>query len=176
LKSKKGTKRAQDFEVEDLLEAKSEEVEKDIMENSFDDQMSRYYQQQFNETPQSSPIRNAMVSQNMTSILDRNNFSGRKSVMLMGVIARETGADLNSNLASTSTLERLKNRVEIPTAIREKVSIWEAEILVVHWDGKKLANSTDPDDFKRKVERHAVVVSGCTPKILKVKNANLKIF
>jgi hypothetical protein len=60
------------------------------MENSFDDQMSRYYQQQFNEPPQSSPIRKAMVSQNVTFILDSNNFLGRKSVMLMGVIARET--------------------------------------------------------------------------------------
>jgi hypothetical protein len=118
------------------------------------------------------------MSQNVTSILDINNFSGRKSVMLIGVIARETGADLNSNIVSRSTLERhrKKNRVEIATAIREKVSRRETEILVVHWDGKILANSTDPDDFKRKVERHSVVVSGCTPKILKIKTANLKIF
>jgi hypothetical protein len=34
-----------------------------------------------------------------------------------------------------------------------------------------LANNTDPDDFNRKVERHGVVVSGCTPKILKIKTA-----
>jgi hypothetical protein len=32
LKSKKGTKRAQDFEVEDLQEAESEEFEREIME------------------------------------------------------------------------------------------------------------------------------------------------
>jgi hypothetical protein len=81
LKSKKGTKRAQDYELEDLQEAESEEVERDIK---------------------------TKMSQNVTSILDRNNFSGRKSVMLMGVIARETGADLNSNIVSRSTLERHK--------------------------------------------------------------------
>jgi hypothetical protein len=78
-------------------------------------------------------------------------------------VAVEMFENVDASLVSRSTLERhgKKNRCDIAASIRAEVAKWEDVVLVVHWDGKMLIKSTNPKDLKSKVERHAIVVTGC---------------
>ena len=61
---------------------------------------------------------------------------------------------------STIHHKRSQHRSEITSSIHADFSLVDKQQLVVHWDGKIMADTTNKEDPKSKVDRLAVVVTG----------------
>lgn len=117
-----------------------------------------------------------MKSPDVFSTLDRIQLSSPKFTMLCASMARASDINLDECVISTSTVARRRatHRGLITTIIKDEFSSTVKSGLVVHWDGKKLKDSTNVDkNFRNKlVERIAVVVTGIeTEKIVTVARA-----
>ena len=69
---------------------------------------------------------------------------------------------LDDGLLSHSTIHRKRSqhRSEITSCIHADFSLVDKQQLVVHWDGKIMADATNKEDPKSKVDGLAVVVTG----------------
>jgi hypothetical protein len=136
--SKQGVKRTRYTEEENEMQTSEDECD-DHNDNSFNAGLSRFHKKALNEVP-TSKFRTAIISPNVTSILDRNSMSGRESIMFLGAVAVEMDEDIDASLVSRTTLERhrKKNRSEITSSIKAEVAQWGDVPLVVHWDEKML--------------------------------------
>lgn len=109
-------------------------------------------------------IHKIINSPGVSSALDRTNISVPKFTILCAAIAGAVGEDLNDCTLSTSTCRRRRkvHRDRIVTVIKDDFITSSKSNLVLHWDGKKLRDTTNDDVALRrhKVERLAVVVSG----------------
>jgi hypothetical protein len=138
------------------------------------------------QQPQTSDVPNfqeALDSENTTSNLDRSFTSSRKATKMFGTFVQNCGANLKSLAFSHSTVHR--RRIENREKICERVSKCFGKkaplifsflkifnefnekcgdvILSVHWDGKKMSDTTNCFTKELKAfecERMAVLVSG----------------
>lgn len=118
----------------------------------------------------------AMKSADVFSTLDRIQLSSPKFTMLCASMARVNEVNLDDCVMSSSTVQRRREtkREAIASIIKDEFSSTVTSGLVVHWDGKKLKDTTNENkNFRSKlVERIAVVVSGIdTQKIVTVARA-----
>lgn len=109
-------------------------------------------------------VENSMKSADVFSTLDRIGLSNTKFTMLCASMARASDINLEDCVLSSDTVRRRRivNRGNITTIIKDEFSSTNKSALVVHWDGKKLKDTTNEDKkFRNKlVERLAVVVEG----------------
>ena len=56
--------------------------------------------------------------------------------------------------------KRSQHRSQITISIHANFSLVDKQQLIVHWDGKIMADTTNKEDLKSKVDRLAVVVTG----------------
>jgi len=56
--------------------------------------------------------------------------------------------------------KRSQHRSQITSSIHAYFSLVDKQQLIVHWDGKIMADTTNKEDPKSKVDRLAVVVTG----------------
>lgn len=100
----------------------------------------------------------------MSSVLDRTGISAPKFTLLCAAMAGAVGENIMESTLSTSTCYRRRkiHRDMIVTIIKDDFISSSKSNLVLHWDGKKLQDTTNDDIAlsKKKVERLAVVVSG----------------
>lgn len=100
----------------------------------------------------------------MYSALDRTFTSTSKFTILCAAIAVAVDENLNDRVLSESTVDRRRifYRDRIVTVIKNEFLSTVKSPLVIHWDGKKLKDTTNDDLALRnkKVERMAVVASG----------------
>lgn len=121
-------------------------------------------------------VEKVMKSPDVYSTLDRIQLSSPKFTMLCASMARANDINLNDCVLSTSTVARRRaaQRELITTIIKDEFSSTVKSGLVVHWDGKKLKDTTNKDKHLRSklVERIAVVVEGNdTEKIVTIAKA-----
>jgi len=97
----------------------------------------------------------------VSSVMDRLNLTDNQGVMMIGAIADTIGVDVFEGTISRSTVRRYreKNRKAHAAMIKEDCN-WKNTPLVIHWDGKKLPNTTNISDPKSRIERHGVTVTG----------------
>jgi hypothetical protein len=109
----------------------------------------------------SNHLKKIIESPAVTSVMDRMNISDRVGIMMIGTVASAMGENLSNGTLSRSALRRHreKNRNLITENIRSNED-WKIGPLIIHWDGKKLPNSTNSRDPKNKIERHGVTVTG----------------
>lgn len=109
-------------------------------------------------------IHKIINSPDVSSTLDRTGISAPQFTMLCAAIAGAVNEDLSQCTLSTSTCYRRRkyHRSQIVSIIKDNFISTLTSNLVLHWDGKKLLDSTNDDITLRskKVERLAVVVSG----------------
>lgn len=109
-------------------------------------------------------IEQSMASADVFSTLERIQLSSPKFTMLCASMARASQINLEECVLSASTVARRKvsHRNTITTIVKDEFSSTIKSGLVVHWDGKKLKDTTNEDKkFRNKlVERIAVVVAG----------------
>lgn len=101
----------------------------------------------------------------VTSALDRVGLPDDQFRLIMGPIASVMKADSTKTRLSRSTIKRKwnVNRKGVAETIKERfVSESALTNFIVHWDGKLLSDSTNPNFAlkKRKTDRIAVAVSG----------------
>jgi len=116
----------------------------DKNDSCFEESLPRHYKKNMNEF--------SMISPNEGSILDKTKLSSRESMMFLEVVANEMGEDINTGIVSRATLEC--HRKKDHYFQNNQMSQCDFP-LVVHWDGKLLMKT-----IKKKVERHAIVVTG----------------
>lgn len=143
------------------------EISNNTDDPDFETSLSKYQRSKFSITPAADEpgvIQKIINSPDVSSVLDRIGLSPPKFMLLCTAIAGEIGEDLNSCVLSTSTCYRRRksHRNEIVTTIKDEFISTLTSNLVVHWDGKKLPDSTNDDIAlrKKKVERLAIVVTG----------------
>lgn len=137
----------------------------------------RYTRNQNFQSPKSPNfIEQSMASADVFSTLERIQLSSPKFTMLCASMARASKINLEECVLLTSTVARRKvsHRDTITTIVKDGFSSTIKSGLVVHFDGKKLKDTTNEDKkFRNKlVERIAVVVAGIdTEKIVTVAKA-----
>lgn len=110
-------------------------------------------------------ITNGIIdSPDVLSALDRTSIINNEFLFVAAAIGKECGEDLRKCTLSASSLHRRRNenRARVAKTVREEFTSGTNGGLVVHWDGKKMADTTDPNRelSKQKADRCAVVVSG----------------
>lgn len=148
----------------------SDEENADFTNNNdsdFEMSLSKYQKSKFATESISKPtsvIEKIINSPDVSSVLDRTNISTPKFTLLCAAIAGAVNENLNECTLSTSTIYRRRqiHRDRIVTTIKDDFISSAKSNLVLHWDGKKLLDSTNDDLAlrKKRVERLAVVVSG----------------
>lgn len=100
------------------------------------------------------------VNSNVAAALDRCGISDTEALYILSAEANALGLDLTKFSMSRSTIyrERQKYRESISENIREQFS--QNTSLIIHWDGKRLIDSTSNQEQPGNVERLAIVVSG----------------
>ena len=104
-----------------------------------------------------------LSSPDVSSALDRINLSDRKFTLLAAAIAKASSVDLNSAVLSRTTVRRKRqhHRSVIESQVRKEFESQDKPPLLVHWDGKVMKDSTNPENQISNTDRLAVVVSGC---------------
>lgn len=145
-------------------------------DSNFEATMSVYHQSQFatNVTHEGSGdiVSKIINSPDVSSALDRTNTSNGSFVIILAAIARALDVDLTECVFSTATLLRRRSahREVIETTVKTEFLAAIKSGLVIHWDGKRLKNTTtdenldenlDENDHRNvKVDRIAIVVTG----------------
>jgi hypothetical protein len=158
---KKSSKRKLDCEItekdsQDLLIGENNQNDPD-----FSVSLPKHLKYDSTTQKSSNRLKQIIESPKITSIMDRLNMSDREGVMMIGTVASVIGEDLEKGTLSRTSLRRFreKNRHQITVNIKNDQN-WICGPLVIHWDGKKLPNSTNSNDPKNKIERHGVTVTG----------------
>jgi hypothetical protein len=132
-------------------------------DDDFENQLTQYEKQilkPINEN--STDIQKFIDSSDVSAALDRTNISNRKFVMLAGSMIKATKTNLNKVKLSRSTISRRRtlHRKNIQRTIKVQFMKNAISPMVVHWDGKLLADTTNEINPKIKCDRIAVVVTG----------------
>lgn len=153
----------------------SNESDDDI---DYSNNLSDYHKKQLiqKSVTSASVLQKIINSPDVSSALDRTNIECGKFAIVAAAIGRVCGDDVSNEVFSLSTLKRRreKHRSEIATSIGNEFDQQEKKILVVHWDGKRMKDVTNPDKacIDNKIDRIAIVVNGHTVnKIIKVSRA-----
>lgn len=101
--------------------------------------------------------RNNILSDNVTSVLDRTNLSVRQAAFVINNVAISLGHDVSKLASSRSTIHnrRRSNRCKIAAQIKGNFTTQNP--VCVHWDGKLLR---DLIDNNKTVDRLPVIISG----------------
>lgn len=150
----------------DMYEVVDTDVNKSN-DSDFEMTLSKYQKSKFSSGSMiklPGVIQKIIDSPDVSSALDRTNISAPKFTILCAAIAGAVGENLNECVLSTSTCYRRRqiHRDQIVTIIKDDFMSSSKPPLVLHWDGKKLRDTTNDNLAlrKKKVERLAVVVSG----------------
>jgi hypothetical protein len=149
--------------------SKAENLDKEVamLEDSSstsDDDDDSYSCKGAGNTLESSPVsppakrgRRAVITPELAAALDRHKVSSRSTVMVVGEAAKSLGQDVSSLTLNKSSIQRQREqfRTEFATSVRQNFQPNAA--LVVHWDGKLLADLTGRD----MVDRLPILVSSC---------------
>lgn len=164
--------------VLNLVAAESDAMEVDNEnDKDFEAKLSVYYKLQFSidepDKKTDDAICKIINSPDVSSALDRTNTSTSSFVIILAAISRALEVDLTECVFSTSTLLRRRSdhREVIKEVVKNEFLASIKSGLVVHWDGKRLKDTTNEehDERNRKVERIAIVVTGLdTQKILAI--------
>ncbi|KAJ6647038.1 hypothetical protein Bhyg_02256, partial [Pseudolycoriella hygida] len=136
---------------------------------NFEKTVSAHYKKQIGNQRPPGLLQKILNSADVTSAVDRAKLSTPKFTMIAAAIARACDEDINHSTISCSSVsrKRSRNRQSIVSNIREdfKLSMESTPWLIVHWDGKKMGNYNDAEDFDEteedeKVDRIATVVIG----------------
>jgi hypothetical protein len=150
------------MEVVDDLESESGDDGGDEGDSEYEDGSAEKYLKLNSGIRKASKKLQAVIkSADTTSVMDRLNMSDREGVLMIGAVAAAMGENIATQTLSRSSLRRYrqKNRVEITENIKNNTN-WGDDRVVIHWDGKKLANATNVLDPKSKIERLGVVATG----------------
>lgn len=133
----------------------------------FENSLSKYQLSKFSSVsaPKDHGVMHKIInSQDVSSALDRTGIKSPQFTILCAAIAGAVEEDLNECIMSEATCyrRRTSHRDQIVTVIKDDFVSSLTSNVVVHWDGKKLRDTTNNDVSLRnkKVERLAVVVSG----------------
>ncbi|KAJ6648133.1 hypothetical protein Bhyg_03358 [Pseudolycoriella hygida] len=146
-----------------------EEVQPKNDDKDFETTLTAYYRSQFssNELDEENDediIYKIINSPDVSSALDRTNTSTGSFVIILAAIARALDVDLTECVFSTSTLlrRRAAHREVIKADVKNEFLASIASGLVVHFDGKRLKDTTnqEKDERNKKVDRIAIVVTG----------------
>jgi len=109
------------------------------------------------ESPPAKRGRRAVITPELAAALDRHKVSSRSAVMVVGEAAKFLGQDVSSLTLNISSIQRQREqfRTKFATSVRQNFQPNAA--LVVHWDGKLLADLTGRD----MVDRLPILVSSC---------------
>lgn len=151
-------------------------IEETDNDTDFEMNLSKYQRVKLSIEPIKKPpgvIEKIINSPDVSAVLDRTGISSPKFTLLCGAIAGVIGEDLNEVTLSASTVEKRRkiHRDRIVTIIKDDFMSSARTHLVLHWDGKKLLDTTNESLAlrKKKVERLAVVVTGAdTQKIITI--------
>lgn len=143
----------------------------DADDEDFETTLSAYYKSKFSinssntpEIKQSDVIQKIINSPDVTSALDRTNTTSSSFTIILAAIARSLDVDLTECVFSTSTLLRRRkaHRETIEAVVKDEFLATIKTGLVVHWDGKRLKDTTSEGNDQRnsKVDRIAIVVTG----------------
>lgn len=139
----------------------------DEKDADFELSLSKYQKSKFSagSNEKSTGVIHKIVNgPDVSSMLDRTGISSPKFTMLCATIAGVIGEDLNEVTLSSSTVDRRRkvHRDRIVTTIKDDFMSSTKSHLVLHWDGKKLFDTTNENSAlrKKKVERLAIVVTG----------------
>ena len=104
-----------------------------------------------------------LSSPDVSSTLDRINLSDQKFTILAAAIARASGEDLQSTPLSRSTVrcKSIMHRSSTENHIWQKFMSSEKQLMVVHWDGKMMRDSTNYENPKSNVDKIAIDVTDC---------------
>lgn len=152
-------------------EYESADAEEEHPEDDYEIEIPVYHKKQVNKSLNSGQssdskkprvVEEMLSSPDVSSTLDRINLSDQKFTLLAAAIARANGQDLQSTPLSTSTVrrKRIAHRSSTDSRIRQEFLTNEKPALVVHWDGKMMRDSTNPENPKCNVDRIAVGVTG----------------
>lgn len=126
-------------------------------------------------TKKSSVTNRIINSPDVLSALDRTKITNNEFLFIAAAIAKECNEDISKCTLSASSLYRRRNqnRANLAQIVKQEFTSAINGGLVVHWDGKKMADTTNPNRQlrKRKIERCGIVVSGAgvaKPKTLSV--------
>lgn len=141
--------------------------------------LSKYHKKQLNKqavASNSGVLQKIINSSDVSSALDRTNIESGKFAIVAAAIGRACGDDVSKEVFSLSTLKRRreKHRSDLDTSIKKEFDQQEKKSLVVHWDGKRLKDLTNPDSacIDNKIERIGIVVNGINVnKIINVSRA-----
>lgn len=152
-------------------------------DEDFETTLSEYQRMKFSiGEKQPNFVDKAMHSVDVYSTLDRIQLSSPKFTMLCSSMARAAEVNINECVISTSTVARRRvvHRETIAKTVKDEFLSTVQSGLVVHWDVKKLKDTTNEDKScrQRLIERISIVVAGLdTEKIVTVaKSENGKGF
>jgi hypothetical protein len=151
------------MEVITEVEMETEDVVTETSDCEWEDSTSKFLKDDSGCRKSLNNLQAIIKSPAVTSVMDRLNLSDRDGVMMIGAMASEIGDDIEEGTLSRSSLRRYrkKNRADISENIKNTTE-WGDVPVVIHWDGKKLSNSTNKLDPKTKIERHGVTATGNT--------------
>lgn len=111
-----------------------------------------------------NPIKMILDSEDVASTLDRINLSNGKFTMLAASMAKAMKAPLKDMPLSLSTESRRGqlHRSNLNEDIKQKFVESDKPPLIIHWDGKRMKNTTNKNIACRKemIERLPVIVTG----------------
>lgn len=135
----------------------------------FESTLSKYQRRQLLNEPiakEQGIIQKIIDSPEVSSVLDRTGYSAPKFSLLCAAMAGAVGENVTDCSLSSATCYRRRkmHRDLIVTTIKDDYISTSKSSLVLHWDGKKLEDTTNDNLAlrKKKVEKLAVVVSGTT--------------
>lgn len=102
--------------------------------------------------------RTSIITPELAAALDRTKLSDRKATFVIAETVKSLGLGIDDIALNRDTIrrERIKQRSEQATALQDKFKTTCNVPLVVHWDGKLIADLTS----KEKIDRLPVIVSG----------------
>lgn len=102
---------------------------------------------------------NFKLDRSVLSCLDRCNLSNRKAALVINSVASASGLNIMKEATSHETIRnrRKRTRNEATAEIRSTVSF--GKMLTIHWDGKKMIDSTCGKNETAKNDRLAISIS-----------------
>lgn len=147
-------------------ESDDEQISATDSDPDFEVSLTDYQKSKLCKSTKKEPgvIHKILNNPDVSSALDRTGITSPKFTMLCAAIAGAIGEDISECILSTSTCYRRReeHREQIVTIVKDEFQSSSPTHLVIHWDGKKLRDTTNDDLTLRnqKVDRLAIVVSG----------------
>lgn len=112
----------------------------------------------------SSLLHKMLNSTDVLTSLDRANIENNQFLYVAAAIAKANNEDINKCTLSYSSLyrNRIQSRTKLAKHVKQEFTDSIDRGLVIHWDGKKMPDSTNPNRElrRKKIERLGIAVSG----------------